>query len=715
MSNEDRVVPKIQSCSDNWQTFPVCAGKWDISMVPANVEALKIAKDELEKQLVKFQQKTAPAKAQDIKIIIGLLSAPEIQSLVKDSKELSKELPRQGYVIRVLGNTIVVAGKSRRGAFYGAMTLLQLTDSKGLTITDIKDFPVWESRYAGSYGPAPRRDYLKLARFKIGGFAMQWRMSEWKDFNPEANWGVRKVSESMAEVKKLSENDIMDFMLLINIYAAERTRKYPMFNCADKADVNALIEKCRYAAAQGVKHIMICADDWTPKAKGRYICSHESEKKKFGSIGTAHGSLMTELYLSLYKDFPELELSIVPPPYSLYNHYVSDPQISQYLVDFNKAAHPQVMLAWTGPGILSKNIKKKHYKEYSKYMPERKLILWDNSQCFDSTMPAWETKFYKGFAADSNGIIFLNAHTCGLFWTDPYIRTANDYTWNPRQYNMRRSFQATNTLLYSSKIADFIMAYRDKLLALIKASKYKNVALQEKLLPEVEAMLKKFPEYGLSSYRQNAAIKGVKELLYAKLSEVSVPIIASSNVDEKTIWDKAASFKLKRNDNGPKKIPEEYAATGKIAIANNAVYIRLEMKQPEMNKIKKPINKKHDDYIFANPEMVEIFIQPNKNGDYGHFAFDNFGNYFDEKSADGQDSWDPDWKVNIDKKKNMWIATMKVTLDEMELIGAEKPERGVTWRFNVLRIPYKSTIQAFSPTTNHGFHEKEMFGLVRFK
>ena len=119
----------------------------------------------------------------------GLRSYLESQG-VKVDELGSHDLDKQGYVIRVTGSGVLVAGRTAQGLFYGVQTLRQLLRPDGagektlaVPALVIRDWPSMEWRGVSddiSRGPILTLDYLKLqirtlAEYKINllGFNME--------------------------------------------------------------------------------------------------------------------------------------------------------------------------------------------------------------------------------------------------------------------------------------------------------------------------------------------------------------------------------------------------------------------------------------------------------------------------------------------------------------------------------------------------------------
>jgi len=128
----------------------------------------------------------------------------------------SSELETQGYVIRVTGSAVLVAGRSAQGLFYGVQTLRQLLRTEGqggkrlaVPALVIRDWPSMEWRGVSddiSRGPIPTLDYLKmqirtLAEYKIN--LLGFNMEHVFDFQAQPLVPPNEAALTPAEIKEL--------------------------------------------------------------------------------------------------------------------------------------------------------------------------------------------------------------------------------------------------------------------------------------------------------------------------------------------------------------------------------------------------------------------------------------------------------------------------------------------------------------------------------
>jgi hexosaminidase len=113
-------------------------------------------------------------------ILIGSLDLAAVQlALTRFGITAPADLDREGYVLAVNGNEILVAGKTAAGTFYGLQTLKQLVRGEGtnafVPAVEIVDWPAMRWRGVSddiSRGPVPTVNYIKrqlrtFAAFKL--------------------------------------------------------------------------------------------------------------------------------------------------------------------------------------------------------------------------------------------------------------------------------------------------------------------------------------------------------------------------------------------------------------------------------------------------------------------------------------------------------------------------------------------------------------------
>ncbi|MEA4861743.1 MAG: beta-N-acetylglucosaminidase domain-containing protein [Victivallaceae bacterium] len=630
--------------------------------------------------------------------------------------------PEQGYSIRIVGDTadrlrIVLVGADTRGLLYGIATLLQLITAEDgklyLNIAEIDDSPVWAERYASDDVIYPTvDDLIGLAAHKISGFALQYRR-EWRTFGDE------NVRASLAAIKKVTDYNLLDVMLLLHIYAGPTGGE--KFDISNEDDIAAMIDRCRLAAQSGVGMIMICADDWTPRRGDEYIFfdGHQAEAEKFDhSIGKAHGYLMRRLYDALKDDFPRLRWAMVGAPYSVQGHGIDKPGVAKYVHDWGQAAPHEVFWVWTGPEVCSPKISKQNYQAFADLLNGQDLFVWDNSNCFDGPMPRWETELYPELVTDSFGILYWNDRVLFNKWQEAYTLSANAYAWNPEKYNPVRDYDRALAEVFGPDNVAPLMRLRAAMVAAQKQIATGDRTGFKQLLDEFEAAFAaccdlKCPDGEVLPIKQIAAelklAQDFNSIVPEKVSagKLAAPIKVDGVIDP-TEWKGATRFTISNRDG----LPDPHPTKALIGYDDRAVYLAFVLfngsQLPELAR--QPL----DFQTFLTADNVEIFLQPSPSGNYGHFCFDYAGNRFDEKAADGGYDWNPDWSVAVKHNDPEWTAEVAIPLVSLEPLGPTQPSGGALWRMNIFRITGGNNVQAWS-RGGSGFHSPQFFGEVVFK
>lgn len=715
------LLPKPREVLGAWQNLPLAPRQLDIQTEAASPRAVVLGRDLLAKRISELAGQAAmntPPPGR-VTIVLGRLQ----DDLVKKAdarfslKLAGLALKPEGYVIRVRqepGEThIIAAGVDSRGAFYAAATLLQqtgLVDGKLiLRLADLNDWPDWPRRYVSDYNPSGAAAMEFLALNKINGFAFQHRF-EWHDFNADTpqNWG--RISTYGAVLKEMKafrdQTGLLDYMLVLNIYA---DRKQPWFDITNEADLQNLITRCQYAADNGITHIMICVDDWTPNENGRYVCPHPTERKQFNdSVGKAQGYLMTSLFNALHQTYPEVELSVAPPVYSLLDHKAAEPAGAEYLRDLSASLPPEVFIVWTGPRVISDRVEKTDFTAFSKLVNHHRLTFWDNSECINTPLPHWVTRFYDGFAADSGGLIFLNMHAFGWPWCVPFDLNANDYLWNPKGYDPVYSYRNAVEKVYGTGTYPAVAAFISKLEALQKTT---DKAAKLALIQQLEQLLKEFEKLNLPTQHPTGPVTAAKAELSATNSTLKIPRLAVPPAIDGDLsdpaWAQAATFDFKAPMNSTQELQP---AQGKIGFDDQTLYLGLVMHHQK--PLAAPVFKdRHDDAVYNSPDAVEIFLQDAAAGFYAHFALDHMGNYFDEKDGGGAGSWNPPWRVMVKKGDHQWTAEIAIPLTA---IAPDAAVAGRSWKGNFCRV-YNAEGQASTWSPVFGsFHNPVFWGTLTF-
>ena len=646
-----------------------------------------------------------------LEICIGNQDNPAIKSFFGEL-----QLPKQGYAVKLVSNSgntvkIALAGADCRGIYYGLMSLRQLLNSADgkviQSIADIVDYPVWPERFICDYFGNITEEWINFyASRKIAGIAglseSNWRNPEW--------W--KQVEPTLKAMKRASDMNLMTIMAQLHIYHFGGK-----MNIAKEEEIDEFIACCRKMIENGVTYLMIAADDSTPRDINGYRLYYPEEAEKFKSAGEAHGYLMKRIYEALNPDYPEVNIAMVGAPYSL-SHGIGDPEIDKYVRDWAAVAPPEVVWIWTGPEVLSPKVTKEEHETMERLLDGHNLYLFDNSNCIKPPVPRWETEYYKGMEKDDNGIVFLLGLGCGARpWETVYFLNAGDYLWNPAAYNKEKSYSTALQIIYGDEACEPVNKLRELYVNGLQALEDCDQKTLKTILPELESSYEmaknatfkdgktldwKAFEYTIDQMRLFCS-SSVPEI---KVRKAPVPLMVDGVItpDE---WQFAFEFMLRTNsdDAEPVRCKALYDDRGLYFVFD--VYNDAEL--PPLPQ------QAHDNPVYLAADNIELFLQADPNGDYGHFCFDYAGNRFEEPNGIGGHMWNPEWELAVKNNEHGWQAEMFLPFDQLKRLSPEAPKPGDVWLANFHRVDnLKGKIFSWN-YSDYGFHTPHFFGRLTFE
>ncbi len=629
--------------------------------------------------------------------LTGEAKEPELEIILKCGTADS-----ENYRISYSSKVITVDGEGAAGMFNGVMTLLQLMKTEGdeleIKLAKVQDGPLWKQRFMGDYSPFRAANLKIAAQYKYGGLAYQYR-EEWHKFTAE------KFREFFEPQQKYVDAGVLKFMLVYHIYATRGERGRKLFNIASEEDLKGLVERCRFAYESGFRHIMICADDWTPLENGRYVLISPEEKQKFGdSAGRGHGYLMTYLQ----KEVPEVKWTFCPPVYSV-SHAENAPLMQQYLKELDEALPKDIPIVWTGPGVISREIAAADREKFSGYAGGHRTFIWDNSECNPYPVHRWETCLAPELAGDG---IFINAKAFeASCWQTCFVASANEYLWNPAKYDKDRTYARIFQLFRPGDDVKEVYAFQKLFDKLDKMSPQDDF---QKDLAELKARDQQFRDKGVITrwniYYLNS--------LYAKLEsprpQMEVKLISQQPVIDGKLddpcWQNLPEQEFQTRA-GKETAPGRKAYV-KAAFDREALYFgfRLEIDQELADTAFS--NPDHD--LFNSSDLVEIFLKPGPK--YAQFVLDHRGHQFNMLYKAGYLKSKNKWEGKVHKFAKYWTAEIKIPFKLLAEIDAAPPTNQASWTANFCReFNAAKELQCWSPTHANSFLNPEMFGTLIFR
>jgi protein O-GlcNAcase/histone acetyltransferase len=196
---------------------------------------------------------------------------------------------------------------------------------------------------------------------------------------------------------------------------------------SDENDWNFLVKKVNQLREIGCRHFAILFDDIPSKLS-------DNDQNLFSSFARAHAHITNRLF----KHLSGLSLLFCP---TVYCGQMADYDIkgNAYLNELGELLHEEIGIFWTGPKVVSVEIKVESIKELQQVI-KRKPIIWDNLHANDYDIRQIFFGPYSGRSLElKNEVAGILSNPNCQFWANYNpLRTLGMFnveidSWNPRQ------------------------------------------------------------------------------------------------------------------------------------------------------------------------------------------------------------------------------------------------------------------------------------------
>ena len=383
----------------------------------------------------------------------------------KSPDEFRDYMANEGYVLEVAEKGAKIAAKTRQGALWGIVSLIQMTDRdrKAVRIAKLRDWPDVEKRgYLGTWW-APTLEYTLFQ--KMNTVDHQRHPCFENRFEPLA-WHIE------AEMGR----QFHDFGLEL-FYGMCWITHAPQIPMAYPRTLPYRVSVMkRYASA----HIGV----YYPLDDIRFPVE-KPDLDKFGSAAAIDGKHQTAIYREVIKEYPDWRFVVCAPFYWGPDgrcHFYPE-QRDPYLAQWRKDLDPRIETYWTGPRVKSYRYLPYHnawaLKAYGRrpYMFQNGMG-WHNLLGYTIDEMDWPSMYCKGTLDKVLKAYHINAHTP----TDcAKIATLGDALWNLGGYDPACAVRRGVAQLMGEKMFDLLYeGYGD----LCYFDKYKYGAAGDEVLAE---------------------------------------------------------------------------------------------------------------------------------------------------------------------------------------------------------------------------------------
>lgn len=367
------------------------------------------------------------------------------------------------------GRLVIVEGYDGAGVYFGAQSLVQLTERVGDQVV---------------FHPAAVRDWptFRLRSFKTGGAydpgGDSRQMGLWAPFAKYncynicyttlgADKWVAPPPEYVEHVQTLTRHlraRGLDTMPFVNPYYLWKEH----IEVSDEEDLAKLFAACRIGPDAGGTRVMLCLDDFAsePQWNGPrlYVVRSERDRARFADdLAAVNVAMINDLHRRLKQAFPAVTLYVVPPYYwTPAGNYREEGE--RNLRALGREVDPEVVFVWTGPQVRSAAISERDVEHYQGLLGGRRVMLWDNSIYMHHRPPHYfldpfVTRYAPRFWELASGEVHYNAgggeiYKCGLL-------TTADYLWNPTAYDPSESLRTAVAMIAGPEVTDDLLAFRD--------------------------------------------------------------------------------------------------------------------------------------------------------------------------------------------------------------------------------------------------------------
>lgn len=380
------------------------------------------------------------AKYSDLLTSAGFTVAENGLPVTVTLRDLTDEFAygvEEAYILTITAESILVEAQTDHGVHYAFMTLVQMAQENGsLPLATVKDAPRNALRgvIEGFYGNPWTHEYRK----DLFAFMGQNKMNAYiyapkADPKHRVEWRVLYTGaelEIMTDLINTATENHVKF-----IYALSPGGDIDL-GAGYSAELKKLFAKCQQMYDLGVRDFAIFLDD---------IPTLDAE---------GHGKLLTDFQVQFVETHEGVnDLIAITTEYG-------DPFLTEYTDRIAPLIHKDVVLMWTGPGVIPESITNRSLRHIiQKY--NRNVLIWWNYPVNDTLA----NHLFMGPCVNLEKDLYLsitgltaNPMNQGYASMVPLF-TTGDYLWNPEAYDPEASLAAACKALMpdaNEALLDFI-------------------------------------------------------------------------------------------------------------------------------------------------------------------------------------------------------------------------------------------------------------------
>ena len=364
-----------------------------------------------------------PAEYTELLIAAGIDMDQSGLPLTVTKRDLSADFAfgaDEAYLLTITNDGISIEAQTDRGVYYAFMTLIQLLkDTDRIPLVSIKDAPRNGIRgvIEGFYGTAWTNEYRK----DLFAFMGQNKMNAYiyapkDDAKHRAQWRELYTGKELGRMASLINTASKHYVKFV--YAISPGGDIDL-GAGYEADFDKLVAKCQQMYDLGVRDFAIFLDD---------IPTLDAE---------GHGKLLSDFQTEFVQTHQGVsDLIAITTEYG-------DPFLTDYTNQIAPLIHKDVVLMWTGPGVIPESITNRSLQHIIKTY-DRNVLIWWNYPVNDTLA----NHLFMGPCQGLEGTLYqsivgLTANPMNQGYASMVpLFTTSDYLWNPEAYDQNASLAA---------------------------------------------------------------------------------------------------------------------------------------------------------------------------------------------------------------------------------------------------------------------------------
>ena len=290
----------------------------------------------------------------------------------------------QGYSLDVANGSVSIKARSRIGATWGVVSLIQCIDRKTINVAEcsVRDWPKCEQRGVTPYWMPDFLEFVLFYKMKVVELTMNRQYM---------------LSPLDKELFRIVASRFADFGITLRI-VTDSIDVRPLPPYSSPRTWNLHLKWYRFLASIGAGGVFMLDDDRFPM--------HPKDIEAAGTAANLDTKFATRLYREVKKDYPDFHMSFGPPFYWGPGGEANYPEPrEEYLKSIARDLDPGIGVEWTGPYVKTCWITKENAEWFTNLIGKKPIVFCNGNAIGQHN--------YYPFGADLTG--YKESHATNVF------------------------------------------------------------------------------------------------------------------------------------------------------------------------------------------------------------------------------------------------------------------------------------------------------------